>query len=510
MKNLHGKKGEANQRRAEPNPPRADSVLPSFTSVHRAPRFCSDRVRARGPRGSPPDMGGRGARTDADLRPSNGNATPKDKLPIKDSLVFAPFSDSRPYVLHGGKPPSSSSASLRRPQPPFPLPPPPILLAGEPGAPLLPSPRIGIYPVPPSTPRTARILESTYAARVNPTREGAISSAIAFSNAASNVGSPRIVVLSPRKPLSAQLPYALHALARSPRSIRTTFGGERSPQAAEAYGESSLLERGIHAKELSLFSGNQDWLFYPQREYEAKRVGSPPGHTSTMVTALPSMHSPESAATAPGSPDQVEEELLPASLDIDLDEDEKDEQSRCSNASPSAVRFAAGTSFSHVKPDGLVGFSQLSSRKEQRTVRESFTRRIAPAHVEAHFRKIQWFKDLPGDELQTLIKRCNHRNAPRWSTIIREGSIGSIFYVLLKGSVRVTSSSGLDIVLGEGVSFGEGALVTMVRREATVTAIEPCHLVQLTSKACEGLSVELHELKAHICSQILMKVSRRA
>ena len=49
--------------------------------------------------------------------------------------------------------------------------------------------------------------------------------------------------------------------------------------------------------------------------------------------------------------------------------------------------------------------------------------------------------------------------------------------------------------------------MTKVRREATVTAIEPCHLVQLTAQACSGLSVQLDELLCHIVGHMLEKVS---
>lgn len=37
-------------------------------------------------------------------------------------------------------------------------------------------------------------------------------------------------------------------------------------------------------------------------------------------------------------------------------------------------------------------------------------------------------------------------------------------------------------------------------------AREPCHLVQLTARACEGLSVELRALQSHIISHMLEKV----
>ena len=54
-------------------------------------------------------------------------------------------------------------------------------------------------------------------------------------------------------------------------------------------------------------------------------------------------------------------------------------------------------------------------------------------------------------------------------------------YVLLNGSVHCQShasdkSREIDVVFGPGSSFGEGALITAVRREADVTALEPVDL----------------------------------
>ena len=109
-------------------------------------------------------------------------------------------------------------------------------------------------------------------------------------------------------------------------------------------------------------------------------------------------------------------------------------------------------------------------------------------------------------DMSLLVRRVKHRMVPRWSTIIREGAVGSIFYVLLKGSVQVTSTSGLNLMLGAGVAFGEGALVTSVRREATVVALEPCHLLQITAENCDDLGVELSLLRSHVIGLMLSKI----
>ena len=78
--------------------------------------------------------------------------------------------------------------------------------------------------------------------------------------------------------------------------------------------------------------------------------------------------------------------------------------------------------------------------------------------------------------------------------------------VLLKGSVQCTSTKGLDVTLQAGAAFGEGALLTSVRREATVTANEPCHLLQIVAADLEGVAVEWAMLKEHVIAKMLQKV----
>lgn len=120
-------------------------------------------------------------------------------------------------------------------------------------------------------------------------------------------------------------------------------------------------------------------------------------------------------------------------------------------------------------------------------------------------RRIQWFRQLPTAQLRTLCDRGRLECCSRYRTIIREGNRGDYFYVLLQGQVHCTSQTkkGLSVRLGPGSSFGEGALVTTVQREASVVALEPCQLMLLSSENMEGLDVELGSIRCHVVSLIL-------
>ena len=46
-----------------------------------------------------------------------------------------------------------------------------------------------------------------------------------------------------------------------------------------------------------------------------------------------------------------------------------------------------------------------------------------------------------------------------------------------------------------------------VRREATVTALDDCYLLQFTPSDMAGLNIELAEVRAHVIAQILEKTN---
>lgn len=107
---------------------------------------------------------------------------------------------------------------------------------------------------------------------------------------------------------------------------------------------------------------------------------------------------------------------------------------------------------------------------------EPFKERAEDGEMERCFQRVEWFRKLPPDQMQGLIRSAKHKTVclrtsprfgpcprdsvvdlrltlegvwqvPRWHTIIREGVEGNIFYLLLKGSVQVTSASGVNLTL---------------------------------------------------------------
>jgi CRP-like cAMP-binding protein len=95
------------------------------------------------------------------------------------------------------------------------------------------------------------------------------------------------------------------------------------------------------------------------------------------------------------------------------------------------------------------------------------------------------FHRIPPANLQALFMRMQHVACRAGETVIKQGSDGDYFYVITKGTAVVTretpmSRDGLKLAeLGVGESFGEEALISDAKRNATITMLTDGALVRL-------------------------------
>jgi CRP-like cAMP-binding protein len=95
------------------------------------------------------------------------------------------------------------------------------------------------------------------------------------------------------------------------------------------------------------------------------------------------------------------------------------------------------------------------------------------------------FHRIPPANLQALFMRMQHVACRAGEVIIKQGGDGDYFYVITKGSALVTRETpmnrdGLKLAeLGVGESFGEEALISDAKRNATVTMTTDGALVRL-------------------------------
>jgi rhodanese-related sulfurtransferase len=95
------------------------------------------------------------------------------------------------------------------------------------------------------------------------------------------------------------------------------------------------------------------------------------------------------------------------------------------------------------------------------------------------------FHRIPPANLQALFMRMQHVACRAGETVIKQGADGDYFYVITKGTAVVTRETpmnrdGLKLAeLGVGESFGEEALISDAKRNATITMLTDGALVRL-------------------------------
>ncbi|HEU0259550.1 MAG TPA: cyclic nucleotide-binding domain-containing protein [Burkholderiales bacterium] len=93
------------------------------------------------------------------------------------------------------------------------------------------------------------------------------------------------------------------------------------------------------------------------------------------------------------------------------------------------------------------------------------------------------FAPLPPARIDELFRRFERRPCARGEVVIREGDEGDYYYVIESGRFQVRRTvGGAEVVLAElktGDAFGEEALVSEAKRNATVTALTDARLLRL-------------------------------
>lgn len=104
-------------------------------------------------------------------------------------------------------------------------------------------------------------------------------------------------------------------------------------------------------------------------------------------------------------------------------------------------------------------------------------------------RHIMAFKNMPPANIKSLLQRMETIPVDENDVIIEQGSAGDYYYVLTEGEALVTRTVELAS-LSAGASFGEEALLSGSKRNASVTMTTPGQLMRLAKNDFDELLKE--------------------
>ena len=101
------------------------------------------------------------------------------------------------------------------------------------------------------------------------------------------------------------------------------------------------------------------------------------------------------------------------------------------------------------------------------------------------------FKGIDAEGLAALAELATAVDFPAGHAIARQGEIGTGFFVVISGMVRVVRDGEVVAQLGAGEFFGELSVLDRMPRNATVSAEVPTSCLALASWDFEKVLLEL-------------------
>ena len=116
------------------------------------------------------------------------------------------------------------------------------------------------------------------------------------------------------------------------------------------------------------------------------------------------------------------------------------------------------------------------------------TLQLDPAEL---LRKVPFFEEIPAAECEHLVKAMQAHTLAAGDVVIRQGEKGDSLFLVARGVLQVykTGAEGDEVMLGSlmaGDFFGEMALLFHEPRSATLRAITPCTLYELSRRELDA------------------------
>jgi CRP/FNR family transcriptional regulator, cyclic AMP receptor protein len=92
-------------------------------------------------------------------------------------------------------------------------------------------------------------------------------------------------------------------------------------------------------------------------------------------------------------------------------------------------------------------------------------------------RAVPLFSGLAKRELDLIVRQADHLRYPARYRVVREGTPGEEFWMVIEGELAVTRGGVQVATLGPGDYFGELAVIDPAPRDASVVATTPVELM---------------------------------
>jgi len=129
-------------------------------------------------------------------------------------------------------------------------------------------------------------------------------------------------------------------------------------------------------------------------------------------------------------------------------------------------------------------------------------------------KRIYLFKKLTDEELKHILNIATAKSFKKDEIIFNEGDKGDAFYVVLKGSIRISTfvpNVGEEAlaILKKGNYFGEMALIDNAPRSASAIANEDTILLKITDANFRNLLVSDHNIAYKLLWELVKTLSKR-
>ena len=95
----------------------------------------------------------------------------------------------------------------------------------------------------------------------------------------------------------------------------------------------------------------------------------------------------------------------------------------------------------------------------------------------ARLKAVPLFAKMSKKELDLMVRQADHLRYPARHTVVRDGTPGEEFWLVVEGELAVQRGGETVAKLGPGDAFGELAVIDPAPRDATIVATTPVELL---------------------------------